>query len=79
MLIEHGMNGLLVTPDDPDGLADAIESLIRNRDVAARLGAAARAKVVACYSIQGTANTWLAAYKEVAGRSDATTRAPKPA
>jgi glycosyltransferase involved in cell wall biosynthesis len=78
VLIEHGVNGLLVTPDDLAGLADAIESLVRNHDEAARLGAAARGNVVDHYSIQGTAAAWLTAYKEVAGRRNARVRESEP-
>jgi glycosyltransferase involved in cell wall biosynthesis len=76
-IIDHGINGLLVPPDDLDGLADAIGSLVRNRDLAARLGAAARATVVGRYSIQRTAAAWLTAYQEVAGRRPAATRDPE--
>jgi len=77
MLIEHGVNGLLVTPDDRDSLADAIDSLVRNRDMAARLGSSARQTVVARYSIQGTAAAWLMAYQELAGRRVATAAGPE--
>jgi colanic acid/amylovoran biosynthesis glycosyltransferase len=41
-LVEHGVSGLLVPPDDPKTLARAIARLLRDRDLAARLGAAAR-------------------------------------
>jgi glycosyltransferase involved in cell wall biosynthesis len=74
VLIDHGVNGLLVTPDDRDGLADAIGSLVRNRDLADRLGSSARKTVVARYSIQGTAAAWLMAYQELAGRRVAAVR-----
>jgi glycosyltransferase involved in cell wall biosynthesis len=70
VLIDHGVNGLLVAPDDPDGLVDAIGSLIRNREMTARLGAAARDTVVERYSIQRTAAAWLTAYREVAASGD---------
>jgi glycosyltransferase involved in cell wall biosynthesis len=44
-LVQHGVNGLLVTPDDPRSLAAAIGSLARDRALAQRLGAAGRATV----------------------------------
>jgi glycosyltransferase involved in cell wall biosynthesis len=73
-LIEHGVNGLLVTPDDPDGLAAAIRSLVLDTDASARMGAAARETIVARYSIQQTSAAWLTAYQDVASRSAATAR-----
>jgi glycosyltransferase involved in cell wall biosynthesis len=41
-LIEDGVHGLLVPPQDPGQLATAIERLIHDRALAARLGGAAR-------------------------------------
>ena len=44
-VIENGINGLLVKPDDPAALADAISSLLENRQGASKLGAAARERI----------------------------------
>jgi glycosyltransferase involved in cell wall biosynthesis len=41
-LIEHGVHGLLVPPDDPAALAAAVGALLADRDLACRLGTAAR-------------------------------------
>jgi glycosyltransferase involved in cell wall biosynthesis len=41
-LIEDGVHGLLVAPDDPSALAEAIGRLLEDRGLAARLGSAAR-------------------------------------
>jgi len=41
-LVQHERTGLLVTPDDPQALADAIDRLWREPDLADRLGRAAR-------------------------------------
>jgi glycosyltransferase involved in cell wall biosynthesis len=46
-LISDGADGILVTPDDPDGLAAALRRLHEDRAFAARLGAAGRATVMA--------------------------------
>jgi len=45
--IEHGVNGLLVPPQDPQALQDAILTLLREPERRAELGAAARAFAVA--------------------------------
>jgi glycosyltransferase involved in cell wall biosynthesis len=45
--IEHGKNGLLVTPGDPHQLADALASLLDDARLARRLGRAGRRRVVA--------------------------------
>ena len=72
VLIEDGVNGLLVTPDDEAAVAAAIRSLLADRVLAARLGGAARDTVVDRYSIHTTARAWLAAYNELS-------RSPQPA
>jgi glycosyltransferase involved in cell wall biosynthesis len=41
-VVHDGENGLLVDPDDPDGLAAALERILSDRAQAERLGAAAR-------------------------------------
>jgi glycosyltransferase involved in cell wall biosynthesis len=43
-LIEHGVHGLLVEPQDVAGLAQAISRLLVNRELRARLGAAGQAR-----------------------------------
>ncbi len=45
-VVQDGVNGLLVPPNDADALAAAIERLHRDRDLAARMGAAGRRRVV---------------------------------
>ena len=49
-LIEDGVHGLLVPPDEPRALAQAIRQLLANPSLAARLGAAARRRVEKRYS-----------------------------
>jgi len=41
-VVEHGVNGLLVDPDDPQELADALVRILSDRAYAERLGSAAR-------------------------------------
>jgi glycosyltransferase involved in cell wall biosynthesis len=45
-VVQDGVNGLLVPPNDTDALAAAIERLYRDRDLAARMGEAGRRRVV---------------------------------
>jgi glycosyltransferase involved in cell wall biosynthesis len=49
-IARHGVNALLVAPDDPAALADAIETLIKDRDLRLRFGRASRQLVVNEYS-----------------------------
>jgi len=41
-VVQDGVNGLLVDPDDARGLSDALVRILSDRDLAERLGAAAR-------------------------------------
>jgi L-malate glycosyltransferase len=58
-LIEDGVNGLLVEPDDVAGLAAALERVITDRGLVERLSAAARASV----------DPWLLTPEEYADRT----------
>jgi glycosyltransferase involved in cell wall biosynthesis len=49
-LIDDGRTGLLVKPDDPSALADALESLVLSPAHAAKLGASAREEVTRRYA-----------------------------
>ncbi len=44
-LVEHGVNGWLVPEKDPEALAAGLKTLLRQPELAQRLGAAGRAKV----------------------------------
>jgi glycosyltransferase involved in cell wall biosynthesis len=44
-VIQNGVNGLLVKPNEPAALADAISSLLENPHFASQLGAAGRQRV----------------------------------
>jgi glycosyltransferase involved in cell wall biosynthesis len=64
-IIEHGRHGVLVDGDDVDGFGRAIVRALSDHDYASALGSAARERVLERYSIQRTAEQWLAAYHEV--------------
>jgi glycosyltransferase involved in cell wall biosynthesis len=57
-LVDDGVTGLLVDPDDPEALAAALVSVLSDRDLAERLAAAAR----------GAAEPWLQTPEEYAQR-----------
>jgi glycosyltransferase involved in cell wall biosynthesis len=57
-LVEDGRTGILVTPEDPDALADALVRVLEDAALAERLGAAAREAV----------EPWLATPEEYAVR-----------
>jgi glycosyltransferase involved in cell wall biosynthesis len=71
--VDDGITGLLVPPDDPGALAAALADLGENNDLRARLGSAARARVVADFDRRVCA-------ERVAARFDPslTTRVPMP-
>lgn len=45
-VVEHRRTGLLVAPDDPDALADALLEVLEDPDLAARLGAEGRRRAL---------------------------------
>ena len=49
-VVDHGVNGLLVSAGSEEELSEACKLLISYRSLAARLGEAARSKVEACFS-----------------------------
>jgi mannosyltransferase len=74
VIIEDGVNGMLVPPDDTTAFTRALELLLTDRPAALRLAAAARASIVSRYSIERTAPMWLAAYREASGDGAATSK-----
>jgi len=64
-VVEHGRTGLLVEPDDPAALAEAIRVLIDDPSLAAKLGNAARALVESKYSWGVTFRQYLSIYEKV--------------
>ena len=64
-IVSDRRNGLLVPPADAPGFESAIESLLRDRELAASLGAAARQTVEDRYSMARVAEEWWNAYRDV--------------
>ena len=57
-LVEHEVTGLLVPGNDVERLAGAIDRLLRDRDLAARLGTTARQRAFAAYGVEAQARRY---------------------
>ena len=64
-LIEHGRHGLLVQPDDPVALADALATLAADAGLRHRLGAAARRRVGCEFTGERESTAMQAVYEEL--------------
>jgi glycosyltransferase involved in cell wall biosynthesis len=76
-LVEHGVSGLLVPPRDPVATAAAIETLVADPGLSARLGSAARDRVVEGFSTEVRLDRIEALYRRLvatSGRSRRGTR-----
>jgi glycosyltransferase involved in cell wall biosynthesis len=65
-VIEHNTNGLLVPPDDPEAISDAVLLLLENPDVAKRLGNAAHQTILKHYSLDAVALRYVHLYTSLA-------------
>jgi len=74
-LVDDGVDGLLVPPDDPRTLADAIAALLRSPADARAMGEAGRKKVVAQFSPDAHLSGLARCYAEAASRARARPRA----
>jgi glycosyltransferase involved in cell wall biosynthesis len=64
-VVEDGVTGLLVPPDDPIALGEAIQELLRDPRRCAKYGAAGRDKVRSCYTPERIARETLRFYESV--------------
>ena len=65
-LVAPGRSGLLVPPEDPRALADAMVRLLDDPDFARRLGEAARADLLTRFDLDAEADKLAALYREAA-------------
>ena len=65
-IIQDGENGMLVRPGDEAELSEALLALLRDKGLRARLGAAAREKVLHAYTLQHQAAALAEVYRECA-------------
>jgi glycosyltransferase involved in cell wall biosynthesis len=64
-----GETGLVVTPADAPALAGALRKLLGDEELRARMGAQARARALATFTVKAMVDGTLAVYDEVCGRS----------
>jgi len=68
-LIDDGVNGLLVPPQDPAALADAIERLLADETLRLKLGQAARQKIIEAFDVDKSTAQIAALFQQIfAGR-----------
>lgn len=65
--IDHGVTGLLIPPGDVDALVDALETLRRDPDLRARLGAEARRRALTQFELTTSANATMQVYGRLFG------------
>ncbi len=64
-----GENGITVGVDDPEGLAMAIEKLMNDDDLRARLGRRARRAIHAQFTMTSVANQYILLYQSLGADS----------
>lgn len=67
-IIEDGISGLLVEPEDADALAKAINHLIEDKDLREKMGKAARKRVETTFSIEREVSAHEQLYLELMGK-----------
>lgn len=64
-VVENMKTGILVPPGDPRALAQALLTVIRDEDLAAKLGSSGRSEVLAKFTLDGCADATIAVYESV--------------
>lgn len=70
-LIENGKNGILLSPKDPQAIADAVERLFADEGAREKLGKAGREKIETDFNVQIEAKKLQRIFEEAAGRLSA--------
>jgi teichuronic acid biosynthesis glycosyltransferase TuaC len=63
-LIDHGQNGWLIDPDDPQGLTQALIALLGSSDLRARIGTAARRSILNAHTLAHQADRLAQLYRD---------------
>jgi len=77
-VLDNGSCGILLPPNRPDLLAEALASLVHDRDEAARLGWRARERILAHYSFDVVDRQYRLLYDRLLRRDANTSRAGTP-
>jgi glycosyltransferase involved in cell wall biosynthesis len=72
-IIQHGINGLLVEPEDDQSMAQALLTLLCDQTLAQRYGQAARETVEQYYSFEHIMDTYVELYRAIAEYSHSIT------
>ena len=67
-IVKNGKNGLVVPPEDPEALADALQRLVADRALRERYGAAGRMIVKRGFSLRHVTDAVTSVYKELLSR-----------
>jgi glycosyltransferase involved in cell wall biosynthesis len=73
-IVEHGRNGLMVDPDEPDQMADAVLALLADPALARRLIGEGKLDCEERYSWNAASRRWAALYARLAGQAVAEPR-----
>lgn len=68
-IIQHGQNGLLVEPEDYEGMAQALLTLLHDPELVQRYGQAARVITEKHYSLEHITNMYIELYNRLTDRS----------
>lgn len=68
-IIQHGYNGLLVEPEDYEGMAQALLTLLQNPELVQKYGQAARVTTEKYYSLEHITNKYIDLYNRLTGQS----------
>jgi glycosyltransferase involved in cell wall biosynthesis len=77
-LLEPGQEGLLVRPEDPAALTEAVLALAQDRALRTRLGASARQRVASDFTLERMVDRTLEVYRRVVGAGKVALRHEQP-
>ena len=63
-IIENGVNGLIVEPDDPRDLAEKIKMITNSKELLESLRKNAHEKFISCFSMEGMMTTLMSIYEK---------------